>query len=174
MVGSGGATLVLNKKGRLMLEWVPKDNSTNRFLWDRPLRFALSPEEIGLVVARLKQGQSVEVNRRTQGFEYDQDGGSILKVFRAVPLDGGSVKMICDYEADGQGGQAPPDSNESQGPLGIDLMVGESQVVQSIMECSIPQLTGWSTMMDHSIDSAIASTASPNPHNYGGGGSVPF
>jgi hypothetical protein len=78
--------------------------------------------------------------------------------------------MVCDYELDGQGGQASPE-NESQGPLGIDLMVGESQVVQSILEYSLPRLTGWTALLDHSVDHSFSSAATvPNPHNYGGGG----
>lgn len=202
---SGGKTVVLDgtKKGRLMLEWVPRISipGQNKFAWDRPLRFALTPEEIGLVLTRLKQEKSVELNRhlRTTTGDYgdyfsnnnnntndDDNMDSLMKVFRAETLPNGSIRFVCDHEKDGRGGQDPPSQNESKGPLEIDLMVGEGFVVQSLMEYSIPRLTGWSTMLDHSMDQAFrASTAFvPNPHNYisrgrgGGGGGredgVPF
>ena len=178
---SGGKTIVLDgsKKGRLLLEWTPRAPSTegafnNKFAWDRPLRFGLSPEEIGLVVARLKCGQSVELNRQLRpegGMSYDDDNmGSIMKVFRAEPLPSGSIRMACDYEMDGRGGQNAPNANESRGPLGIELLVGESQVIQSIMEYSIPRLTGWSTMLDQSMEYAFRGSSVPNPHNYNSGG----
>jgi hypothetical protein len=190
VVGSG-KTIILDKKGRLLLEWVPRtpsnQGSYNKFAWDRPLRFGLSPEEIGLYLARLKIGQSVEFNRQSSnrsdygnnnnGAQFDDDNtnaGSLLKVFRAQPLPDGTVRMTCDYELDGRGGQDPPTSYESTGPLEINLMAGESQVIQSIMEYSLPRLTGWPTMMDYSIENALSSATIPNPHNYsgaqGGGG----
>ena len=205
VVGAAGTTVVLDKKGRLMLEWVPKmsttappqnnnNNNNNfgtaRFAWDKPLRFAMSPEEVGLVLARVRQGESVEIHRRGgSGFGGPQHGTSTttiqqqhvpLKVLRVAPLPGGGLRIVCDYELDGHGGQEPPEPNESQGPLGIDLMVGESQVVQSIMEYSLPRLAGWTSLLDQSIEQAfVAATSVTNPHNYGGGGGgrtdgVPF
>jgi hypothetical protein len=160
--------------------------SYNKFAWDSPLRFGLSPEEIGLYLARLKMGQPVEFNRQNlaggaQFNDADTNAGSLLKVFRAEPLVDGTVRMTCDYELDGRGGQEPPTSSESRGPLEIHLMAGESQVIQSIMEYSLPRLTGWPTMMDYSIENTLSSAAIPNPHNYsshqGGAGrddGVPF
>lgn len=187
--------MVLDKKGRLLLEWVPRVQANNqgggtyaKFAWDRPLRFGLSPEEIGLYLSRLKFGQAVEFNRQNRSDYGNSNGaqfgdaatGSMLKVFRAQPLPDGTVRMECDYELDGQGGQEPPTEYESRGPLEINLLAGESQVLQSIMEYSIPRLTGWSTMMDHSMDNAFYTAASgggiPNPHNYSrqGGDGIPF
>jgi Whirly transcription factor len=200
-VGASGSTVVLEKKGRLMFEWVPKttlttagaprnynnnnnNNNNNfgtaRFAWDKPLRFAMSPEEVGLVLARIRQGQSVEIHRRggfggapptTSTTTTIQQQHVPLKVLRVAPLPGGGMRIVCDYELDGHGGQEPPEPHESQGPLGIDLMVGETQVVQSIMDYSLPRLSGWATLLDHSMEHAfVEATTVTNPHNYGGGG----
>lgn len=69
------------------------------------------------------------------------------------------------------------------GPLEISLMVGEYQVIKSIIEYSMPRLVGWVPMMDHSISQSFAGGQMKSPHNYsgnrggGGGGfgsAVPF
>mmetsp|Transcript_59750 Transcript_59750/g.172434 ORF Transcript_59750/g.172434 Transcript_59750/m.172434 type:complete len:260 (-) Transcript_59750:88-867(-) len=179
---SQGKTIILNKKGRLFLEWVPK-GPEGRFLWDRPLRFALSPEEMGLLLTRMKQNQPIELHRkgRTDHFgfgssqvphQHHEEDGGLLKVFRAEPLKTGDVKMSCDYELDGRGGQQPATEMESQGPLSVELTAGEVQVVQSIVEYSLPRLTGWSHLLDHSMEQAFAQCLSP-PGNYGFGNDGP-
>lgn len=166
MVGANN-TVVLDKKGKLFFEWVPRIPSSNRYAYDRPLRFAFSPEETALLFAKLKYGQAVELNRQQQKPEMNDD--SLVKVFRAIPMPDGSVRMSCDYEKDGRGGQPPMSEQEATGPLEINLMVGESITVQSILEYSIPRLTGWCTMLDLSIDQAMKGSNVPNPHNYNTG-----
>lgn len=162
-VGTGN-TVIVDKKGKLLFEWVPKVPSVNKFLFDRPLRFALSPEEVALVLTKLRYGQSVELNRQNRS-EYDDT--SVVKVFRATAMTDGSVRMSCDYEKDGQGGQPPSSEYESTGPLEINLLIGESIVVQSIMEYSIPRLTGWTTMLDHSIENSFRASTVNNNNNTG-------
>ena len=158
-------TVILDKKGKLFFEWVPRIPSSNRYAYDRPLRFALSPEEAALLFAKLKYGQAVELNRQQRN---DMDDNSLVKVFRATPMPDGTVRMSCDYEKDGRGGQPPISEHETTGPLEINLMVGESITVQSILEYSIPRLTGWCTMLEHSIDQAMRGSNAPSPQNYGG------
>ena len=57
------------------------------------------------------------------------------------------------------------------------LQAGEFKVVQSIMESSIPLLTGWSTVLElavnHALDEATNSFGGPSG-GYSGGNSVPF
>ncbi len=161
---------MLDKKGKLLLEWVPKITSpttnNNKYAFDRPLRFGLSPEEVALVLTKIKYGQAVELNRQNRSTEYyDSSALPIVKVFRAAPMPDGSLQLSCDYEKEGRGGQPPLSEYESAGPLEINLMVGESLVLQSIMEYSIPRLTGWSTLLDHSIDQAFQGSAVSNPQN---------
>jgi hypothetical protein len=89
-----------------------------KFAWDRPIRFALSAEEAGLVMARLDKGEKVEVNRQTraENSQYSDvavGDGALQKVFRATPHPDGCVQFIIDYELNGQGGQAPPTNNEA-------------------------------------------------------------
>lgn len=57
-------------------------------------------------------------------------------------------------------------------------MVGEFQVLRSIIEYSIPKLVGWSTMFDRNIEQAVSKSVQSggnqrggSPHNYQGGGS---
>jgi hypothetical protein len=61
-------------------------------------------------------------------------------------------------------------------------MVGEYQVLRSIIEYSIPKLVGWSTMFDRDIEQAVDKSiqgggsqrndyGGSSPHNYQSGGS---
>mmetsp|Transcript_16058 Transcript_16058/g.28866 ORF Transcript_16058/g.28866 Transcript_16058/m.28866 type:complete len:151 (+) Transcript_16058:3-455(+) len=92
------------------------------------------------------------------------------KVFRGLLTPDGSLQLSVDFERDGIGGQEPPTPNEARGPLHIDLMVGEVHVLKSIVQYSLPRLTGWSDMMDHSMEEAIRKSTGPtnhsSPHNY--------
>lgn len=188
VVGGAKNTVVLDgsKKGRLLFEWVERSASAGgKFAWDKPLRFALSPEEVGLFLFRLRTGQPFESARQTRptdsfsgGYgDISEGGGSPLqKVLRAHPHPDGSLSLTCDYELDdGTSGQEPPTPYEARGPLQIHLMVGEQQVLQSIMEYSIPRLTGWAPLMDHSVqkswtNATNGSNDAVSPHNYSGRG----
>jgi len=49
-------------------------------------------------------------------------------------------------------------------------MVGEYRVLRSIIESSIPKLVGWSTMLDRSIEQAVAKSVEGGGRQRGGGG----
>ena len=69
-----------------------------------------------------------------------------------------------------------------KGPFEIQLMVGEYQVLRSIIEYSIPKLVGWSTMFDRNVEQAVSKSVQSggnqqrgghsggSPHNYQGSG----
>ena len=89
-----------------------------RYTWDQPIRFALSAEEAGYLIAKLPTMETVEFARKTRT-EDDHAGrvsmGSMQKVFRAFPHGDGSVQLVIDYELDGEPGQEPPSSKEAVG-----------------------------------------------------------
>lgn len=153
----------ISEKGRLLLEFVGRQGPGGKFEWTRPLRFALSPEEAGLVLARLKGGLPIELNRQTRSDDDQYGVMGLQKVLRVMPASDGSVQMICDFEVDGIGGQTPPSSKEGQGPFELSLMVGESQVLQSILEYSIPRLIGWAPMLDQAIQQSFQAAKPPSP-----------
>ncbi|CAJ1942098.1 unnamed protein product [Cylindrotheca closterium] len=171
----GNRTVVVDKtnKGRLLLEFTPRQaQDTNRFAWDQSIKFALLAEEVGTLVACLSHGQPVELARQTAalggqqqqqqqqgqyGFHGETPGvGSLQKILRAMPDNGGAATFSIDYELDGRGSQDPPNPNEVHGPLQIRLMAGEFQVLKSIMEHSIPRLVGWAQMMDRSAEDLVS------------------
>ena len=93
-----------------------------RFAWETPIRFALTPEEAGLLLVRMSQRQPLEVARRSSGADRSSQYSSMTmptaeKIFRAAPHDDGSMQFTIDYELDGVGSQAPPTSNEAVGNL---------------------------------------------------------
>ncbi|KAL3936630.1 MAG: hypothetical protein SGBAC_008090 [Bacillariaceae sp.] len=187
----GNRTVVTDNKnkGRLLLEFTPRQQHDNsRFAYDQAIKFALSAEEVGTLVACLSHGQPVELARQTggqgqYGFHGNAPGvGSLQKILRAMPDHGGAATLSIDYELDGRGGQEPPNPNETTGPLEIRLMAGEFQVLKSIMEHSIPRLVGWAQMLDRPAEDLVSGNNSDNmsnPHSYngnsgGGNFSVPF
>jgi hypothetical protein len=124
IVGNRTVIMETSKKGRLLLEFTPRQAHDNaKFAWDRSLKFALSAEEIGTLVARLSTLQPVEFARQTaqnsnaqygfHGNNNDKGMGSLQKVFRAIPNSDGSIQFSVDYELDGRGGQDPPNPKES-------------------------------------------------------------
>lgn len=89
---------------------------SGRFSWDTPIRFALSPEEAGLLIAKIPKLETVEFVRKAQSDSYqfsDISVGSAEKVFRAIPKQDGSVLFAVDYETNGMGGQEPPTAREA-------------------------------------------------------------
>jgi hypothetical protein len=48
-------------------------------------------------------------------------------------------------------------------------MVGEYQVLRSIIEYSLPKLVGWSTMFDRNVEQAVNKSVQGHQRGYGGG-----
>ena len=139
---------------------------TNR---DGAIRFALSPEECGLVLDQIPKNQEVVLLRRLTS-----DTGEQLpeKVLHITPGQGGMVSFKCDFELDGVGGQQaggnqPP---EVVGPLEVVCQAGEVQVMLSLMQHSIPELVGWKTQLEVAMQNAIGIAKSQASSSYGGCG----
>jgi hypothetical protein len=87
------------------------------------VRFALSAEEAGFLIAKLPTMEPAEFVRKTAM-------GPNQKVFRAFPRPDGSVQLVVDYELNGQGGQEPPSEKEA---------VRNGVVVLSFLTCFFRQ-----------------------------------
>eukprot|EP00980_Cylindrotheca_fusiformis_P002920 scaffold678_cov98-Cylindrotheca_fusiformis.AAC.4 len=204
VVGNKNRPLVfVDKQGRLLLQLNPRSFGVGgtKFAWDRPLRFALSAEEVSTLLAALSSWQPVEFVRQVGGgqcgFHHGADnnicGLSLQKVFRAIPNrndddgddDDGSIELSIDYELDGRGGQNPPNPNDAPGPMGISVTTAEYQVIKALMEYSIPRLLGWPQLMDRPLEQLMQTDCNnnnnnddnddvPSPHNYkrGSGGAT--
>lgn len=145
-----------SKRGRIIFEWVPRDpdGSTAR---DRSIRFALSPEEIGFVLDQLPKQNQVVLMRRPRPTEEPGAKEAPHKVLHVTPGQGGMVSFKVDFEIDGVGGQETS-SPEISGPLEVVVQAGEFQVIMSLMQHSLPLLTGWSTMMEVALQNSLART----------------
>jgi hypothetical protein len=110
-------------------------------------RFALTPEEAGLVIARLPDNE-VELSRRPGEFSttgtFSVEDQVPTKVLRVSPMEGGGVCFRID-------GGSPTDV----GPLQVVAQRGEFVVLREIMLSSIPQLVGWSSMLEIAIQNRI-------------------
>ena len=202
-LASGTVVMAPGRRGRILMEWIPREGG--RYQWDRPIRFALAPEEAASVfLARLdpqkllhsqeSSGEdgmvassttvaAAEIVRRPNPGGNESDfvnesskmftGNTPDKVFRSRLMANGTVQLMVDYELEGLGGQEPPNENEARGPLQIDVMVGEYQVLRSVVEYSLPRLTGWSIMLDNAMEQSVQkaiysnnSSYGQSPHNY--------
>lgn len=159
--GRGVLGADFNKPGRLLLEWVPRsaDGKADR---DHIIRFGLSPEECGFVLDQLPKSQEVFFLRRIPS---DKDGygsgppSNPDKVLYITPGQGGMVSFKVDFELDGVGGQVSGGLNGQPdliGPLEVVVQAGEFQVILSLIQSSLPYLTGWTTSMEVALQHEIA------------------
>eukprot|EP00522_Entomoneis_paludosa_P017574 CAMPEP_0172457270 /NCGR_PEP_ID=MMETSP1065-20121228/21189_1 /TAXON_ID=265537 /ORGANISM="Amphiprora paludosa, Strain CCMP125" /LENGTH=237 /DNA_ID=CAMNT_0013210895 /DNA_START=65 /DNA_END=778 /DNA_ORIENTATION=- len=164
-------TLPPKERGRIMFEWIPKD-ANGRLNVDKTaaMRFALSAEEIGLLLDQLPEN-GVSFYRKSRQFDSEymldvepgQPGTQTDpdKVCHVTPGEAGLVTFLCDFELNGEGGQLPPPGEASaQGPMQITAQAGEFQVMREILRSSIPQLVGWQQMtqiaMQRAFDRSLA------------------
>lgn len=155
----------------MLLEFAPMNGGNQLgFQWDEKIGFALSVEEIGLLISQLPH-YGVTLSRKlggdqTSGFNgasYDlvssTTNESIEKVLTATPGDGATIIFRVDYMKDGVGGQLPPASATNEGsrsaPLEVAIEAGEWEVVLSLFRESLPYFCGWNKMMDIGIANAI-------------------
>lgn len=170
-----------NKRGRLLLEWTAR-SSDGRINRDSHIRFALSPEECGLLIAQLKKDQKVEFLRRSYAAENGGSGQMQMqtdppdKVMYATPGQGGMTSFKVDFEKDGVGGQEQINSRgPMMGPLEVVVQTGELQVMLAIIEKSVVELTGWTTLLDIAMkrhfNELLKDGSGYNNSSGGGGGS---
>jgi hypothetical protein len=116
---AGAEGLAVDKKGRMILEWVPRSNDNKSWAWNDKIRLALSVEEIGLVINQLPHFP-VEISRPMYAGQDDDTNshfsgsGPVIgdmpeKVFKATPGEGATITLSIDYVKDGIGGQSAED-----------------------------------------------------------------
>jgi hypothetical protein len=137
--------LFAEKKGRLLLEWISR--STDGSLdFERSLKFALSPEEVGLIIDQLPEHQ-VELARQPSPSSGDftavTQSTSGQKVITLSPRNGGVVAFKIHDES---GGSAPQE---------VLVQLGEFRVMHELMKSSIPVLSGWQVQVDLSLERAL-------------------
>eukprot|EP00550_Attheya_septentrionalis_P009154 CAMPEP_0198286752 /NCGR_PEP_ID=MMETSP1449-20131203/5731_1 /TAXON_ID=420275 /ORGANISM="Attheya septentrionalis, Strain CCMP2084" /LENGTH=276 /DNA_ID=CAMNT_0043984541 /DNA_START=142 /DNA_END=972 /DNA_ORIENTATION=+ len=183
---AGAEGVAVDKKGRMILEWVPRSNDNKSWAWNDKIRLALSVEEIGLVINQLPHFP-VEISRPLYAGQDDDTNshfsgsGPVIgdmpeKVFKAIPGEGATITLSIDYVKDGIGGQYGEDGKTA--PIEITVQVGEFEVMKSILKESIPFLTGFTALMKLSEEREIAQMGtSYNQGRFSGGGPgnmVPF
>ena len=143
-------------------------SSSNGVKWNEKISFALSAEELGLLVTQLPyhpvnfvreimSGQDSGLN--SERYNVVSDDNSVTKTLTATPIEGASIHFEIDYMKNGIGGQMPPpntsESNCQSAPMRVVVQAGEWEVLKSIAHESIPYLVGWSKLMDIAILDAV-------------------
>lgn len=132
--GSDGVSV--ERRGKLVLEFVPRAQTGAGFLWKEKTPFSLSVEEIGLCISQLP-GNPVELSHAYYGSESDDEGSrsgvtqtsgdNIEKVLTIQQSEGSCVKFTIDYMKNGVGGEVPSGvvfsvSCDHRGKLSSQLM----------------------------------------------------
>jgi len=174
--GSDGVSV--DRRGKLVVEFVPRNATGAGFAWSDKTIFSLSVEEVGLLVSQLPE-HSVELSHPVfvqGGGEDGMEGGSVTqlggdaveKVLTIEPGEGKSLTFKIDYMQGGVGGQTPPGMEGLPStPMEIAVQAGEVEVIKSICQTSIPYLLGWNTTMDIASAAAISRGLSGNNPNMG-------
>mmetsp|Transcript_5647 Transcript_5647/g.8233 ORF Transcript_5647/g.8233 Transcript_5647/m.8233 type:complete len:274 (+) Transcript_5647:110-931(+) len=136
-------------RGRLLLEFTARTGTAD-INWKEQVRFALDSSEVGLMVSQLPHNP-VEWARPPAGHnsfgladtpEGGMNTGMPDKVLSIEPQEGARVKFTLDFKKDGVGGQDP------LAPMEVTAEAGEFEVMRSIMQTSLPFLSGWQTLME--------------------------
>jgi Whirly transcription factor len=173
-------TLVVEKKGRLLLEWNPRaaDGSVIR---EKQIRFGLSSEEVGLVLHQLPEHQ-VELTRQpprnSNDFSAVSQPSGVTKVLTLTPQGGGVVTFKMQLD-DSDGSYVPHPTGGNARAMEVAVQLGEYQVMRHLMLSSIPVLVGWQQQVEialqRSIDSARRGPGQGHSSsNYSSMNDVPF
>lgn len=126
---TGGDGVSVERRGKLLLDFIPRNNTGSGFAWNQKIFFSLTVEEVGLLLSQLPMN-SVELSHPVFGPEGSGGGGSgegdelggrggssgvrqyagdvIEKVLTIVPGEGGTMAFTIDFAKDGVPGQTPP------------------------------------------------------------------
>ena len=149
----------VDRRGKLVLEFVPRNNTGSGFAWNDKTLFSLTVEEVGLLLSQLPTYGADDV----EGGDFSllgvkQLGGdAIEKVLTINSGEGSTLIFKIDYMKGGVGGQTPPGiEGMPTTPLDVTIQAGEFEVFKSICSTSIPYLLGWNTSMDIASAAAIS------------------
>jgi hypothetical protein len=159
----------VDRRGKLVLEFVPRNNTGSGFAWNDKTLFSLTVEEVGLLLSQLPSN-AVELCHPTYGAD-DVEGGGDFSLMGVKQLGGDAIEKVLtinsgegstlifkiDYMKGGVGGQTPPGiEGMPTTPLDVTIQAGEFEVFKSICTTSIPYLLGWNTSMDIASAAAIS------------------
>ncbi|KAL7445792.1 hypothetical protein ACHAXM_011363 [Skeletonema potamos] len=121
---AGADGVSVERRGKLVFEFVPRNASGAGFAWNEKTLFSLSVEEVGLLLSQLP-GNVVELSHSMNygvGSDDEGSGGGVMqqsgdlvdKVLTITPGEGATLHFKIDYMKDGIGGQSPPQFDEAK------------------------------------------------------------
>jgi len=138
---------------------------------DAQIRFGLSAEEVGFLLHQLPENE-VEFSRKIGAYTAGVSGQVADdlpdKVMRITPKEGFQFQFHVDFEKDGVGGQTP-DHNSPLGPMEVTAQLGEWQVMQQLMQVTIPALVGWDAQLNIAVQNSVNAALRPGYQSDGPG-----
>jgi len=155
-VGTGG--IVVDNPGRILTEFTPRGNphdGSAAFRHDAKANFALSAEELGLVLSQVPTYR-VELSRNSRQQQpplVDGAGRDVQSKILTIEQPENSIGCLfsLDFSRGGAG------AGESNRPLSVELQAGEFEAVRELFRFTIPHLTGWDALVWIQSDAAVAS-----------------
>lgn len=109
--GTDGVSV--DRRGKLILEFVPRNSGGTGYAWENKTVFSLGAEEVGLCVSQLP-GAGVELSHKSfYGSSDIEDGTKVYsgemvdKVLTIEPKEGAAFLFKIDFVKNGVGGQSP-------------------------------------------------------------------
>jgi len=155
-VGAGG--IVVDNPGRILMEFTPRGNphdGSAAFRYDAKANFALSSEELGLVLSQVPTYR-VELSRNSKQEQPPLVDGAGREVQAKVltieqPEHSTGYLFSLDFSRGGAG------AGGIDRPLSVELQAGEFEAVRELFRFAIPHLTGWDALLRIQSDAAVAS-----------------
>lgn len=104
---AGADGVSVDRRGSLLVEFVPRNATGQGYMWSNKTTFALSCEEVGLCISQLPEN-AVELSHSSRQNNVEVTAGdTVEKVLTIESGEGQTVKFKIDYMMGGVGGQSP-------------------------------------------------------------------
>jgi len=155
--------LVVNKPGRMLLEFVPRLSGNNYgFSYSDRQAIALSPEELGLVLSQIPKNLSVRIFRDGSSRSYNSGGyssggqGTFDKILTISPSSTGSGSVSFGLTPIDEHGRSIEDNQHGiPPPMEVEVQAGEYEIVKSICNSSLTSLNGFDALLKCEMDYAL-------------------
>jgi len=137
-------------------------NILGKAIRDEQFRFALSVEEVGLLIDQLPNHE-VQLSRSGDPSspiaDYTAEQTIMpTKILRVAPIEGGAVSFAINYELNAGVGGISDNKGRPVNNAQVVAQRGEFVVMRELMRTSIPSLVSWSHMLEISMRNRIEQT----------------
>jgi len=120
-----GNVFSVNKKGRMMIEIIPRNEGG--IAWDGSTFIILGLSELGAILTSMREVTAIDFSKTTAEGEQ--------RALHVKPLEKGGMKFMISGD------------NSMDQEMASEVSPAEIEVLKSIISTSLSQLSGWDTLM---------------------------